>query len=291
MQIIRAKAMGMCFGVKDALETIDTLSDPQEVSIHGELVHNEVALERIRSRGVTMSAEDERETLSERPRLLITAHGISDPERERLQQAGKELIDTTCPLVKRVHKAAIDLHAEGRHVLVIGQPHHVEVRGITGSLPDNYTVVEQLEDVRDFGQPSLGVISQSTTSPVKSERMLAKIREANPTADIRPVDTICRPTRKRQEAVAELIEKVEALVVVGGSNSNNTREQARLAESRGLPAVHIQTAAELDPDWFRPFQVVGLSAGTSTLDDTIDEVFERMVQIARELDRERKGEQ
>ena len=283
MKIIRARAMGMCFGVKDALEAVDTLPNPDEVSIHGELVHNDVALQQIRARGVTMTGEEERSTLSDRPWLLISAHGISDPERERLLNAGKQLIDTTCPLVKKVHKAAIELHRDGYHVLVIGQPRHVEVRGITGSLPDNYTVVERVEDVTQYPYTRLGVICQSTTAPRKSEIMLAEIRRCNPDADIRHINTICRPTRLRQEAVDELLDQVEALVVVGGSNSNNTREQARLALARGIPAVHVQTADQLDPQWFRPFQVVGLSAGTSTLDSTIEEVYERMLAIADEL--------
>lgn len=287
MNIIRARAMGMCFGVKDALEAVEALPNPDQVSIHGELVHNEVALSRIRERGVTMTGEEEREQLSERPWLLISAHGISDPERERLLAAGKQLIDTTCPLVMKVHKAAIELHRAGYHVIVIGQPRHVEVRGITGSLPDNYTVVERVEDVTAYPHARLGVICQSTTAPRKSEIMLAEIRRLNPEAEVRHISTICRPTRLRQEAVDELLSQVEALVVVGGSNSNNTREQARLAEARGLPAVHVQTADQLDPQWFRPFRVVGLSAGTSTLDTTIEEVYQRMLEISRDLEHTR----
>lgn len=283
MNIIRARAMGMCFGVKDALDAVEALANPDEVSIHGELVHNEVALARIRARGVTMTGEEEREQLSDRPRLLISAHGISDPERDRLLAAGKQLIDTTCPLVMKVHKAAIELHKAGYHVLVIGQARHVEVRGITGSLPDNYTVVEHPDEVQTWPYPRLGVICQSTTAPRKSEIMLEEIRLKNPGADIRHINTICRPTRLRQEAVDELLNQVEALVVVGGQNSNNTREQARLAETRGLPAIHVQTADQLDTQWFRPFRVVGLSAGTSTLDSTIEEVYQRMLAISAEL--------
>ena len=109
LKVIRANEMGMCFGVKDALNIAHSLQDPTETAIHGELVHNEEVLKDLSNRGFQMSPESRRTELPESPKMLVTAHGISDKERERLRVAGKDLIDTTCPLVRRVHLAARNL--------------------------------------------------------------------------------------------------------------------------------------------------------------------------------------
>jgi 4-hydroxy-3-methylbut-2-enyl diphosphate reductase len=278
MRVIRAAAMGMCFGVRDALEAMDRIADPSDVTVHGELVHNEEVLRGLQARGFAMNAEAGRTSLPVTERVVITAHGVSERERRRLIDAGKELIDTTCPLVRRVHQAAQDLQRGGYFVLVVGRPDHVEVLGIVGDL-DHYEVVPNAAAVRGYGRRRLGVVCQSTTPPEEAGRMLRTIRAANPGADVRYVDTICRPTKERQEAARELIDRVEALVVVGGRHSNNTRQLARLAQERGVPVAHVQTAADLDPAWFTPFAVVGLTAGTSTLESTIDEVERALVAI------------
>jgi 4-hydroxy-3-methylbut-2-enyl diphosphate reductase len=271
MRVIRATAMGMCFGVRDALTAMEQIADPSRVTVHGELVHNDEVLRDLRDRGFAMNSEVGRCALPVTERVVITAHGVSERERQHLVDAGKDLIDTTCPLVRRVHQAAQELQRAGWFVLVIGRADHVEVRGIVGDL-DHYAVIADAASARNFGKRRLGVICQSTTPPDEAERVLAAIRAANPTSVIRYIDTICRPTRERQHAARELIDQVEALVVVGGRHSNNTRQLARMAEDRGVPVAHVQTAADLDPDWLAQFEVVGLTAGTSTLESTIDQV-------------------
>jgi 4-hydroxy-3-methylbut-2-enyl diphosphate reductase len=248
MRVIRATAMGMCFGVRDALAAMEQIADPADVTVHGELVHNEEVLRRLRGRGFAMNPEVGRRSLPVTERVVITAHGVSERERQELIDAGKDLIDTTCPLVRRVHDAAQQLQRDGFFVLVIGRPDHVEVRGIVGDL-DRYVVVPDAGAVRRYDEGRLGVVCQSTTPPDEANRVLAVIRAANPGATVRDIDTICRPTRERQDAARELIDQVDAVVVVGGRHSNNTRQLARLAESRSVPVAHVQTAADVDPDW------------------------------------------
>jgi 4-hydroxy-3-methylbut-2-enyl diphosphate reductase len=271
MRVIRATAMGMCFGVRDALTAMEKIAVPRAVTVHGELVHNDEVLRGLRDRGFAMNPEAGRCALPVTERVVITAHGVSERERQHLVDAGKDLIDTTCPLVRRVHQAAQELQRDGWFVLVIGRADHVEVQGIVGDL-DHYAVIADAAAARSIGKRRLGVICQSTTPPDEAERVLAAIRAANPTSVVRYIDTICRPTRERQHAARELIDQVEALVVVGGRHSNNTRQLARMAEDRGVPVAHVQTAADLDPDWLAQFDVVGLTAGTSTLESTIDQV-------------------
>ncbi len=275
LTVIRARAMGMCFGVRDALAVTDGLKDPETVTILGELVHNDEVLSGLSDRGFKMTSESERDQMPGTENVMITAHGVSKKEEDRLRGAGKLLIDTTCPLVKAVHKAATELHAEGRFIVVIGKPRHVEVLGIVGDL-ERQTVVDRPEDVDSWDASRLGVVCQSTTPPAHAQRMRVLIERKNPDADIRYVDSICAPTRAHQEAIEELLSQVEAVVVVGGLNSNNTRELVRKAEARGLPAVHIQTAHDLDPAWFQAFTRIGLTAGTSTPQQTIEAVHERL---------------
>ncbi|HEY2252584.1 MAG TPA: 4-hydroxy-3-methylbut-2-enyl diphosphate reductase [Planctomycetaceae bacterium] len=279
MQVLVADALGFCFGVRDALEAAVRTNRPQAVTIYGELVHNESVQARLAGLGFHSAGENERERLPETPLVMITAHGVSDRERTKLESAGKELIDTTCPLVVRVHRAARQLSLEGRHVLVIGRPGHVEVRGILEDLASG-EVVESAAAVKRYSHARLGIVCQSTTPPRLAAEVNAAIRAANPQADIRFVDTICQPTRDRQDAVVRLLPLVDALVVVGGKNSNNTRELAALCRDRGVPAFHVQSAADLDASWFRGCQVVGLTAGTSTLDEAIEEVRQALAEMS-----------
>jgi 4-hydroxy-3-methylbut-2-enyl diphosphate reductase len=278
MEVIRASAMGMCFGVRDALRAIERLESPERVTIHGELVHNEEVLADLSRRGFLASPERGREAIPASPEVLITAHGVSDRERRRLREAGKSLVDTTCPLVRVVHEAATGLHRRGYFIVVIGRRGHVEVEGITGDL-ERFAVVQDASEAACYEADRIGIVCQSTTPPFEARRIREAIEARNPGKEIHFADTICRPTRDRQEAILELVEQVDAVVVVGGSNSNNTRQLARLAESRGRPVLQVRIAADLDPGWFEPFRVVGLTAGTSTLDRTIDEVHRALLAI------------
>ena len=281
MNIIRAEVMGLCFGVRDALKAIDTVADPQHVTIHGQLVHNEAILSGLEQRGFAMSSETRRGGIPVTPAVLITAHGISDRERARLLSAGKRLIDTTCPLVTRVHEAARRLADDGCHVVVIGRRDHVEVRGIVEDL-ERFDIVESVDEVRDYQVNRLGIVCQTTAPSHLVERIRARVAERNPAAEIRFIDTVCLPTKEHQRSLERLLERVEAVVVVGGRNSNNTRELATLCRNRGVPSFHVQSAEDLEPEWFRGLETIGLTAGTSTLDSTIDEVQQALERISVE---------
>jgi 4-hydroxy-3-methylbut-2-enyl diphosphate reductase len=282
MQVIRAEVLGLCFGVRDALAVMKRVDQPEEVTIHGELVHNPIVLHQLERRGFRTSSEIDRDAIPDSPVVLITAHGVSDVERGRLEQAGKRLIDTTCPLVVRAHRAALSLRDDGYHVLIIGRKGHVEVRGITEDLP-SFDVVESAADVTTYPQKRLGILCQTTTPERLVKSVRQAIEERNPDAEIRFIDTVCLPTKDHQRALERLLDKVEAMVVVGGRNSNNTKELVSLCCERGVPAVHVQSASELEPSWFSTFETVGLTAGTSTLDSTIEEVERALLRIKPEV--------
>jgi len=269
----------MCFGVRDALQMTREVSDPAQVTIHGELVHNPIVIRQLHAAGFEQAPEDQRQSLASTPLVLITAHGISNAERKRLAAGGKQMIDTTCPLVRRAHAAAMELAAEDRHVLLIGNPGHVEVRGIVEDL-DSCDVIANPQQVQRYQSQRLGIVCQTTMPAPLLAEIRACIAARNPAADIRFVDTVCHPTKRRQLAMLDLIRRVDAVVVVGGRNSNNTRRLAEFCRQRNVPAFHVTCAEEIEPQWFGNAPTVGLTAGTSTLDETIDEVQERLEQIA-----------
>ena len=278
MNVIRAEEMGMCFGVRDALLATQSVRDPTLVTIHGELVHNPRVARQLGEAGFRQSREDSRDAAVGTPVVLITAHGVSNAERQRLAAANKTLIDTTCPLVRRAHDAAQSLLADGRHVLVVGKAGHVEVRGIVEDLY-SYDVIETPDEVGCYESSRLGIVCQTTLPPDVFADVCAHVRRRNPLADVRVIDTVCRPTKLRQQSVLDLVRSVDAVVVVGGRNSNNTRWLVKVCREHGTPALHVESAEDLELAWFADVRTVGLTAGTSTLDETIDEVHRALERI------------
>ena len=275
MNVLCAEPMGICTGVRRALAVAEQIDSPETVTIHGQLVHNQTVQARLESRGFRVSAERDRGRLPQTPDVLITAHGISDRRRRSLQAAGKRLIDTTCPLVRHVHRVAQELQAEGYHVLLIGRRGHVEVLGVVEDL-SSYDIVSGPGDVSTYPYDRLGIICQTTVPPRQAEQLQLAIRLRNLRAEVRFENTICQATRDRQKAVERLLPKVDVMVVVGGRNSNNTRELVGLCRRQGVPTYHVQSADEVNPDWFHGCKTAGLSAGTSTDEPDIQEVHEAL---------------
>jgi 4-hydroxy-3-methylbut-2-enyl diphosphate reductase len=275
MKVVVADVLGMCFGVRDALAFMDRVEEPSAVTIHGELVHNGEVLARLTERGFAMVHESTRRPLPATETVLITAHGISDNERRRLETAGKKILDTTCPLVTRAHQAARQLQEQGYHVLVVGRRGHVEVQGIIDDL-QSFDVVQGPEDVRRYPHERLGIMCQTTTPVSLAQSVRETVVRLNPHAEICFVDTICLPTKEHQKALERLMDQVDAVVVVGGRNSNNTRELVERCRRRGIPAFHVESARDLRGHWFDGITTVGLTAGTSTLDETIAQVREAL---------------
>lgn len=280
MRVVRAQAMGFCFGVRDALDAARRVADPRSTVIFGELVHNEGVQADLQALGFSHTGELDRDAPPEGRDVLITAHGISDRRRAGLRDAGKHVIDTTCPLVRRAHEAAVDLAARGRLVVVVGRPGHVEVQGLVEDIP-RYVVIETLDDVTTLDHDRLGVVFQTTTEEELGAAVVDALRRANPDADIEVVDTVCAPTKDRQRALRMLLAVVDAVVVVGGRNSNNTLRLVARAVAGGRPTFHVTGAHELDLDALRRYDIVGVTAGTSTPDDDVDAVCSALESPAR----------
>lgn len=271
MKIIQARTLGMCGGVRRALRIAERIADPEKTTILGEIVHNGRVARRMASLGFSQQEEGRREELPATPAVMVTAHGMSRRRREGLKGQGKEVIDATCPLVRKIQWIARDFAERGYFLVLIGRSGHAEVRAVTEDLP-RFAIVEQESHVGVYPVPRIAVICQSTTRQPLAERLLEVIERKNPHAEIRFENTICAATRVRQRAVRELLPKVDALIVVGDPASNNSRSLVRLAQDAGKPGLLVSGAEDLDPEALEGCETVGLTAGASTPDGAIDEV-------------------
>ena len=269
MRILRATHLGMCFGVRDAIDLALERGGAAPLTILGDLVHNAAVLQRLDDRGIAI-AHDPSEVTT--PTVMVTAHGASKRAIARTQALGLEVVEATCPLVKTAHQAVRALLRDGYHPVIVGQRNHVEVRGVTEDL-DDYDVVLDEADVDLLSErPRLGVVSQTTQPIDRVRRLVALIRAKFPRSEVRFIDTVCLPTKQRQSAAVELAAQSDVVIVVGGAASNNTRELVKTCGARCSRVHHVQTDADLQREWFEGAETVGLTAGTSTPDDIIDKV-------------------
>jgi 4-hydroxy-3-methylbut-2-en-1-yl diphosphate reductase len=273
MIIKLAEHYGLCFGVRDAIAQAERLAQQGPLTILGELVHNPVVRARLADNGVKEASLD---GTSSTPQVMITAHGASDTVRDQWRSKGYGVADGTCPLVRHAHEQLRVLVQLGYSPVIIGKHGHVEVLGLSGDFP-NAVIIEVEGDIHRLPATGrFGVISQTTQPIDRVTALIETMRAARPDAEIRFVDTVCQPTKSRQSALQKLLVSCDTLVVVGGRNSNNTRQLVAAAEAAGRKAIHIERATELDPAWFKSSQIVGLTAGTSTLKETVAEVHARL---------------
>jgi len=269
MKILRAAHLGMCFGVRDAIELAHTHADAGPLTILGDLVHNPTVLGALQAKGIAIAQDV---THVQTATVMVTAHGTSDRTLARTRAMGLTVVEATCPLVHVAHRAVEILAREGYHVVIVGQRDHVEVRGLTGDL-DRFDVVLDEADVLALdAHPRIGVAAQTTQSVEKVRRLVELIRRRFPHSEVRFVDTVCKPTKQRQSAAIDMARQSDVVLVVGGRSSNNTRELVKTCARFCARVHHVQTEADVRAEWFESAQVVGLTAGTSTPDEVIDRV-------------------
>ena len=284
MRIIRAAHLGMCFGVRDAIALAIEHADAGPLTILGDLVHNPTVLGALEAKGVAV-AQDVAHVKT--PTLMVTAHGTSERTLARTRALGLTVVEATCPLVHVAHRAVAALVRDRYHVVIIGQRDHVEVRGLTGDLDDFDVVLDEEDLVALEEHPRIGVAAQTTQSIEKVQHVAAAIRKRFPRSEVRFFDTVCKPTKERQDAAVELARASDIVIVIGGETSNNTRELVKTCGRYCSRVHHVQTEADLSPEWFRETDTVGITAGTSTPDEVIDRVDGRirMFGQGRGLDR------
>ena len=256
----------MCFGVRDAITLATNTARQEPLTILGDLVHNETVLTQLRAEGIEFQPTPESVGTQT---VMITAHGTSERTLSQTRGRGLTVIEATCPLVHVAHRALAKLVAVGSFPIIIGKRDHVEVRGMTDDLAE-FDVVLWPEDVIKLRtRPRFGVIAQ-TTQPIERVRELVQlIRQRFPQSDVRFTDTVCQPTKQRQNAAIELAQHSDVVIVIGGAHSNNTRELVATCSSHCKRVHHVQTAEDLRAEWFSKNDIVGITAGTSTPDSVI----------------------
>jgi 4-hydroxy-3-methylbut-2-enyl diphosphate reductase len=264
----------MCFGVRDAIALAVEESRRQPLTILGELVHNESVLDDLRALGISLESQP---AAVATPAVMITAHGASQLTLDRVRARGLRVLEATCPLVRHAHSAIERLVRDDFHPVIIGLRGHVEVQGLTEDL-DEFDIVLSEEEVAQLAErPRLGIAAQTTQPVDKVRHLVDLIRRKFPRSRVEFIDTVCQPTKQRQTAAIELAEKSDVVIVIGGRNSNNTRELAATCQAHCRRVHHVQGAADLRVEWFHGAGTIGITAGTSTPDGIIDAV-ERWLQ-------------
>jgi len=278
MEILIAEHSGFCEGVERAFRiAIDTAQAGIPVFMLGNLVHNKQVVERLKNLGVKSVS-----SLSEIPgntkgTLLISAHGVAPEIYAGAKDLGLEVVDTTCPWVKKAQKIARELSAEGRFVVIVGDKGHPEVKALVGWSGGKAVVVENLEDLGKLSlstKDRVGVLAQTTQAEEHFDRMVAELKKK--VKDLKEYDTICGATSKRQSAAVELAKKVDLILVIGDQMSANTKRLTELCSKTGTKTHQIQTVEELDPKWLARKKKVGITAGASTPEWVIQEVIKSL---------------
>jgi len=278
MQIKKAKVQGFCFGVAITVKKAEeAIADGGDVTTLGHVVHNPQMVESLATRGLKNAASVED---VDSGTLFVRAHGLPVDVFEKAKEKNLRILDATCPMVTKIHVQAERLKADGYKIVVIGDPHHPEVKGTLSHVPGAWSI-QTVEDVERLPRASrVGVVVQSTFSGLRFTDIVKALSAKY--YEVRAVNTICTDTHNRQSEAIALAKDVEVMVVVGGKTSANTKHLAELAESNGARAYHIEGAEELRADWFDGIQVAGLMSGASTPGWLVDEVAARMEALSRQ---------
>lgn len=272
MRVIRAENAGACYGVQRALKlALEASEDGDGASTLGPLIHNPQVVADLAARGVVAISDAAEASCGS---IIIRSHGVTPEVRRSVEVRGLPIIDATCPHVYRAQKAAAMLAERIGCVVVVGEAGHPEVEGLVAYAREaggEVFVAQCAADVPQSLPDHVGVVVQTTQTREALEDVAGAIMGQGITPEIK--DTVCFATKQRQEAAAALAAQVDAIVVIGGRNSANTTHLADICREHCRSTHHIESAAEIDPDWFAGCESVGVTAGASTPDDQIDAVI------------------
>ncbi|MFA5840175.1 MAG: 4-hydroxy-3-methylbut-2-enyl diphosphate reductase [Candidatus Margulisiibacteriota bacterium] len=278
MEILIAQHSGFCEGVERAYRiALEQVKLNHPVYMLGNLVHNTQVVEQFINAGAKII-----KTLNEVPDnspgiLLISAHGVSPEIYTEAKRKKLQIIDTTCPWVKKAQKIAKELSDCEKNIVIVGDKGHVEVKGLVGWSGGKAIVVENMSDVNSLSLPKdqpIGVLAQTTQSKENFNQVVTELK--NRFNNVTAFDTICGATAKRQAAAVELAKKVDLLLVIGDKMSANTRRLTELCTETGTRTHQIQTVSELNTSWLDGIQKVGITAGASTPEWVIKAVVAKL---------------
>ena len=289
MKVIRAKSAGFCWGVERAIDIAQAYASEgkRTVFTDGPLIHNRQMMEKLSGQGIRevgdYTSQSQLEVNGDSHQdsvLVVRAHGISPERRKYLKSLGLEFRDATCPDVGLIAGKIRSHSRKGFETVIFGDPKHPEVIGLLGYADGRGHVVQSADEVDklpDLGE-KVALVSQSTMFTHEFLEVGEALRERF--GEVQVFDTICGATKERQTDLRKLVQEgAEAIVVIGGHHSANTRKLAKLAGMHHLPTFHVETADQIDPAQVRRFSTVGVTAGASTPDFIIDAVCQRLESI------------
>jgi 4-hydroxy-3-methylbut-2-enyl diphosphate reductase len=277
-KIERARELGFCFGVRRAIDIIEKAAKGSSIITLGPIVHNRLVVAKLEELGVHVADELEQ---ARGNTVAVSTHGISPELVEQIRELKLQTIDTTCPNVSSAQKAVKKLADKGFGVIIFGDAAHPEVKGLLGWAGDNAVATMDGNDLAHHKLPlRLGIVSQTTQSSRQFTEFIRTVVESSfpNVKELRVINTLCRETQKRQEAALELARKSDLIIVIGGRNSANTKHLAELC-SPEVETYLVETADEIKGDWIKGKQHIGITAGASTPDDSIEEVVARLTAL------------
>ena len=283
MRVILAQPRGFCAGVIRAIDIVEQALARfgAPVYVRHEIVHNRHVVEGLRAKGAVFV--DDPAEVPPGALLIFSAHGVAPAVRGAAQERGLRVIDATCPLVTKVHVEAARMAREGMDIVLVGHKGHVEVEGTMGHAPERMHLVQSVADVealRVRDPARLGCVTQTTLSVDDTRDILEALKRRFPAIRLPRKDDICYATQNRQNAVKELTERAQVVIVVGAPESSNSSRLVELAAKRGARAYLVQTAAEIDPAWLAGASSVGVTAGASAPEVLVEAVVARLTELA-----------
>ena len=275
MEVIVAKTAGFCFGVKRAVEKVYDQIELGKAPIftYGPIIHNEVVVADLDAKGVkVIDTKEELEELKSGV-VVIRSHGVGKEIYDILNANGVEIVDATCPFVKKIHNIVLEQSVDGRQVLIVGDENHPEVQGIKGWGNETTKVITSIEDFENLEIPKdkqLCLVSQTTFNYNKFQELVEKISRTS--YDINVLNTICNATQERQVEAKKVASQVDVMLVIGGKHSSNTQKLYEICQKECKNTFYIQTLDDLNPECIGSACNVGITAGASTPNNIIEEV-------------------
>ena len=285
MRIVKATALGFCFGVRRAIEMVEGAAEERgPIDSLGSVVHNPAVVDGLAAKGVQVvkGLEDVQSST-----IAVTAHGRGPEIVKEAAERGVGLVGGTCPVVRKSQKAAQSLCADGFKVIIYGEVNHPEVRGVLAWTEGKGMAILDAEAEIDIPRRKVALLAQTTKSEESFAEFVARFSAHNigRINELHIVNTTCPETDERYHAARELAAECDVLMVVGGRNSANTRKLAQTCASMGVETHHIERADEIVPTWLEGVDSVGVTAGASTPDESIDEVVAQL----QSLDKKRNA--
>lgn len=272
MEVILAKTAGFCFGVKRAVDTVYKEAGKKNVYTYGPIIHNSEVVNDLKKKGVkVINSREELEALEEGT-VIIRSHGVAREIYDLIHEKGLELVDATCPFVRKIHKIVEKAGNDGDQVIIVGSEQHPEVQGIKGWCTGEVHIIsdaEQFEGI-DLNKPTT-LVSQTTFNYKKFQDLVEIIKKKE--YNICISNTICNATEERQNEARRIARRADAMIVIGDSSSSNTRKLYEICKTECQETFYIQTLSGLELDKLKSSDCIGITAGASTPNNIIEEVY------------------